>query len=76
MPNHNIEREIIDAIRALAAKNYDESYGWQLIIETMDDEDILVQCGDTHDMREALKNIHSFVEIQSERYDEITSTAW
>lgn len=72
----NIENEIIDAVRKLASANYDKSYGWQIIIECMDDEDILVAAGDTHDMAVALKNIRAFVEIQSERYDEIKSTAW
>lgn len=66
-----IEREIIDAVRALASKNYDKSYGWQMIVECMEDEEILEQCGDTHDLPTALRNIKDFVEIQDERYDEI-----
>lgn len=68
-----MEQEIIDTIRALAGKNYDKGYGWQVIIECMDDEDILVAAGDTHDMKDAIRNIKAFVEIQSERYDEVNS---
>ena len=76
MPNYNSEREIIDTVRALASKHYEEGYGWQVIVECMNDEDILVHAGDTHDMREALKNIRSFVELHSEQYDEIKGTEW
>jgi hypothetical protein len=32
-----------------------------------------VAAGDTHDMKSAIRNIKSFVEIQSERYDEVNS---
>jgi hypothetical protein len=69
----NIEREIIDTIRALASKNYDKGYGWQIIIECMDDEQILEQAGDTHHIPTAIRNIEHFVEIQSERYDEVNA---
>ena len=67
----NIEQQIIDSVRALASKNYDKAYGWQIIIECMDDEEILATAGDTHHLPTAIRNIEHFVEIQSERYDEV-----
>lgn len=76
MTTNNIEIDIINEIRALAGANYDKGYGWQIIVECMSDDDILAQCGDTHDMKVALRNISDFVEIQSEHYDEITATEW
>lgn len=68
-----MEQRIVDAIRALAGKNYDKGYGWQVIVECMDDEEILVEAGDTHDVKAAIRNIKAFVDIQSERYDEINN---
>lgn len=68
-----MEQKIVDAIRALAGKNYDKGYGWQVIVECMDDEEILVEAGDTHDVKTAIRNIKAFVDIQSERYDEINN---
>ena len=73
---NNIEITIIDTIRKLAGENYDKGYGWQVIFECMSDEEILMECGDTHDLKTALRNIGDFVEIQSEHYDEIEATAW
>jgi hypothetical protein len=70
------EVEIIDAIRDLASKNYDKSYGWQVIIECMNDEDILVAAGDVLDMKSAIRNIEQFVEIQDERYDDVMAEAF
>lgn len=67
------EHEIIDAIRSLASKNYDKGHGWQMIIECLSDEEILDHAGDVLDMKEAIRNITAFVEIQDERYDEIMS---
>ena len=67
----NMELKIINAVRRLASKNYDLAYGWQVIIECMSDEEILVAAGDTHHMATALRNIEHFVAIQSERHDEV-----
>ncbi len=67
----NIETTIVDAIRALAGANYDKAYGWQVIVECMDDEEILDVAGNTHDIKEALRNVRAFVDIQSERHDEV-----
>lgn len=62
----NIEIEIINAVRALASKHYDEGYGWKVIIECMDDEEILVACEDTHDLKKAIRNIKAFVAMQDD----------
>jgi hypothetical protein len=37
----------------------------------MDDEEILDVAGNTHDMKEALRNVRAFVDIQTERHDEV-----
>lgn len=68
-----MEQKIVDAIRALAGKNYNKGYGWQVIVECMDDEDILIAARDTLNMKAAIRNIKAFVDIQSERYDEINN---
>jgi len=73
---NNIEHTIIAAVRALASEKYESGYGWQVIVECMSDEEILMECGDTHDLKTALRNIQDFVEIQSDHYDEIEATAW
>lgn len=67
-----MEQKIIDAIRALAGKNYDKGYGWQVIVECMSDEDILIAARELN-MKDAIRNIKAFVDIQSERYDEVNS---
>jgi hypothetical protein len=47
-----------------------------VIVECLSDEEILEHCGDTHDLKEALRNIGDFVSIQSEQLDEIVATEW
>jgi hypothetical protein len=69
--------EIVAKIKQAAADNYDEAYGWSVIVETMSDEDIEQQfVADGWSLQKAMAEVLSFVETMSEYYNDIKATAW
>ena len=69
--------EIIAKIKQTAAENYDEAYGWSMIIECMSDKDIEQEfVADGWDLKKAMSECRSWVEDQSDYYDDIKATAW
>lgn len=69
--------EIVAKIKQAAAANYNEAYGWCLIIECMSDQDIEQEfVADGWDIKKAMSEVRSWVEDQSDHYDEIKATAW
>lgn len=76
--------EIIKAIRTLAESKYNEGYGWQVIVECMEDSEImehlLFMKGNNPDLEItlewALEEMTEFAKANTEHHDEIASTAW
>tara|TARA_R110000868_G_scaffold48317_1_gene157039 strand:+ start:128 stop:349 length:222 start_codon:yes stop_codon:yes gene_type:complete len=71
------KQEIVAQIKQAAAANYDEAYGWSVIVECMSDEEIEQEfVADGWDLKKAMAEVKSFVSDQSDYYDEIKATAW
>lgn len=80
------QQEIIDDIRALSVKNYAnrqigrrQQYGWSVIVECYDDAELLeLICEDnpTPTLAEAINTVEEYVDLWSEQYEEVQSTAW
>jgi hypothetical protein len=69
--------EIVAKIKQAAADNYDEAYGWSVIIECMSDQDIEQEfVADGWDIKKAMSEVRSWVEDQSDYYNDIKATAW
>ena len=69
--------EIIAKIKQAAADNYDEAYGWSVIVECMSDQDIEQEfVADGWDIKKAMSEVRSWVEDQSDYYDDIKATAF
>lgn len=71
------KNEIIAKIKQAAADNYDEAYGWSVIVECMSDQEIEQEfVADGWSLQKAMAEVRSFVADQSDYYDEIKATAW
>jgi hypothetical protein len=76
--------EIIKAVRELAESKYNEGYGWQVIVECMEDSEImehlLFMKGNEPTaeitLEWALEEMTEFAKANTEHHDEIASTAW
>ena len=69
--------EIVAKIKQAAADNYDEAYGWSVIVECMSDQDIEQEfVADGWDIKKAMSEVRSWVEDQSDYYDDIKATAF
>jgi hypothetical protein len=69
-------RYLLDAIKEHATTNYNRD-GWDLVIETMSESDMVEHLG--HDMwtvREAIRIVHSHVADYAAYRDEIQATAF
>ena len=79
---------IIDDIRALCVKNYDKRYGWTVIVECYDDDELFNLICEDHagynpeaemtfpSRAEAMKIVKALVDIWSEQCEEVEATAW
>ena len=71
------KQEIVAKIKQTAAANYNEAYGWCLIIECMGDQEIEQEfVADGWDLKKAMAEVRSWVEDQSDYYDDIKATAF
>jgi hypothetical protein len=71
------KNDIIDEIKRTALERYDEGYGWSVIVECMDDQEIEQQfVADGWSLQKALAEVLSFVEDHSDYYNDIKATAW
>ena len=71
------KQEIVAQIKKAAAENYDEAYGWSVIVECMSDKEIEQEfVADGWTLQKAMAEVRSFVEDQSDYYDDIKATAW
>lgn len=69
-------RYLLDGIRAHALANYNTA-GWDLVIETTTEADLIDQLGhDMWTMKQAIRIAHSHVKDYAEYRDEIASTAF
>jgi hypothetical protein len=69
--------EIVAQIKRTALERYDEGYGWSVIVECMSDQDIEQEfVADGWDIKKAMSEVRSWVEDQSDYYDDIKATAW
>ena len=71
------KQEIIAKIKQTASEKYDEAYGWSVIVECFGDEEIEQEfVAEGWDLKQAMAKVRSFVEAQSDHYDEIKATAF
>jgi aspartate/tyrosine/aromatic aminotransferase len=71
------KQEIVAQIKKTAAENYDEAYGWSVIVETMSDQDIEQEfVADGWTLQKAMSEVRSFVETMSDYYGDIKATGW
>jgi len=79
-----MSKEIIKAVKDLAESKYNQGHGWQVIVECMNDEEIMEHLNfmlenelmEEITVESAIKEFTAFAEINTERHDEIASTAW
>ena len=71
------KQEIIEHIKQTASANYDQGWGWSVIVECFGDEEIEQEfVAEGWDLKQAMAKVRSFVADQSDHYDEIKATAW
>ena len=71
------KQEIIEHIKQTASANYDQGWGWSVIVECMSDKDIEQEfVADGWSLQKAMAEVRSWVEDQSDYYDDIKATAW
>jgi spore coat protein CotH len=69
-------KKFLADIREHAIKHYNED-GWDILVETYEDEDILeIIEGKAVTFDEAIKVLHKGLKIQDDYRKEIQSTAW
>jgi hypothetical protein len=81
---NTMKEEIIKAVKDLAEKNYNLSYGWQVIVECMEDEEIwehleyMQACLPSFEitLESAIEEFTDFAALHTEQYSEIRSTVW
>ena len=67
------DQQIIDTIRAMSMKNYNEEWGWSVIVECFEDEDIVEKFGgDTIEV--AIERARKFARDKHEAREE--ALAW
>ena len=71
------KQEIVAKIKQTAAANYNEAYGWSMIIECLSDKEIEQNfVADGWSLQKAMAEARSWVADHSDQYDEIKATAW
>ena len=78
-------KEIIAAVKQHALDNYNNSYGWSVVVETFTDSELeqhLKQMKE-YDQDEspitlewAIQEMEGFAQLHTERFEEIESTIW
>lgn len=72
---HRIPQKLIDAVKQYAVEHY-ETDGWDYVVETMDDDEIAHEIGDTITPEEAIAKMHKLVKMLDDHRKEIRSTAF
>lgn len=61
-----IQQNVVHAVREHALAHYDED-GWDFVVETMDDEDILHECASSLIPAHAIARMHKLVKLWDEQ---------
>ena len=64
---------MVEAIKVEAEKRYESGYGWQVIVECLNDEEILAQIvGQAKSVNGALRSAKRFANLLTEREEEVS----
>lgn len=66
----SLQRTLVDAVKAFARANY-EMDGWDYIVETMDDEDILELIGGATTAKDAIRAAGQTAKLLNERREDV-----
>lgn len=68
-------KEFIEKIRKYAVEHYNED-GWDFLVETWEDSDVLDACEGYSSFEDAIKKIAKVLKVQDDYRKEIQSTAF
>jgi hypothetical protein len=67
--------ELVDAVKAHARQHYDKN-GWDYVVETMSDADILREIGKASTTHSAIRNVGKTVKLWHEQRQDVQATEW